>query len=1025
MTMTHHAATRRLQTGQTLVVAILTLGAILIMGFVFLGLIARNVFDTGQSQRLSAAAQLAQAGARFAHDQLVNSELGADWRPAPSEIGAGSDFTRDPDALYLRPGTGFPFRDDADAMTDQGGPDGLGPFSRVGFESGRALIRVRYAPADPSVFTASTGVLRDPSKARHYLIIEAVGRPGQVNLNDPTTLPRGEAVRFRNFADAAAFRAALATLKHRDGQIVNSNKTTAFASIGIIEQARFVTNVNDVSSPIEIGFPAGVGATFDGDPVEVPVQYGAVGRMPNMGNPGLLTADVPFGASTYVNGDLLVHGEAVFNLNLTLGESLLVAGTIRGADDDARLTLRSARFDGTWQTVGTSLSNTTAPSLDSRNGSFSTVGGAVKDGIARPDAQGFARGIGRKEPPRLFVENADTGLTRYDLLTRESGPGVAGRYGHGRGVYVDNASDRQNRATRKGREQAGADESLVNDWLNPNNDQPNSGWQGNYYIPRAAQVMLLPNGFVIARDPRGPEEERFWKTPSGDNTNLQAIRYRIGDVGGQPYIVNSLTPGVDIDQTAVDFSRGQPFNGVLLFEGNVRVRGVIPTDIQLTLASKATIYVDGSIVKGVTDLGGGRLNRPSRSALALLARDYVALNTTQFFAPMVGSLQTREEVEGSLPLNPVVLNPGTGLTFGAEVLLDPASGNVPSNWQTYSALYRAADNPSLTMTPALLLSHAADAGGPAFLSLDINPGLPDPTYFFYRSRFLGGTPGGPSMAEGVFALPTPTGGTIEPNYVGGLFPPGPAPVYGLGFPDVQVYPRFETIGFPIPFASISPSAYTVRPHEGNLFSVGARTIGSDPVKDYLIARAAIVPHDVRVEATIYAEQGCFFVIPGKWFNPNPNDRRDLYNEGTTEASRIEARLNRYRNFGTLPEAPFYGEPIDVRVTVVGAISENLPAPMSQQAQWLQKWGWIPEKLGASNVSIPASHVPSWYQANGRRYVPNLALVYDPMLATSKANGFEISPANPYVRTDEYGRPLPPMPALPVSPTLAFFGEVNR
>src|SRR5262249_38863644 len=134
------------------------------------------------------------------------------------------------------------------------------------------------------------------------------------------------------------------------------------------------------------------------------------------------------------------------------------------------------------------------------------------------------------------------------------------------------------------------------------------------------------------------------------------------------------------------------------------------------------------------------------------------------------------------------------------------------------------------------------------------------------------------------------------------------------------------------------------------------------------------------------------------------------------------------------------EPLDVRINIVGAISENMPAPIDQQAQWIKKWGWIPAQEAAEfdftgaaprPVLIPKSHVPSGYfiasPPSGHPldlYVPNLIVTYDPVLATGRLNGFDTGATNLDVREDRFGRTLPPLPRLPVSPSLAYFGEVN-
>jgi len=69
--------------------------------------------------------------------------------------------------------------------------------------------------------------------------------------------------------------------------------------------------------------------------------------------------------------------------------------------------------------------------------------------------------------------------------------------------------------------------------------------------------------------------------------------------------------------------------------------------------------------------------------------------------------------------------------------------------------------------------------------------------------------------------------------------------------------------------------------------------------------------------------------------------------------------------------------------------------------------------------LPAQHVPATVDLNRQSYVPNLQIAFDPMLALASADGtnpVRVSPDGLWV--------LPPLPRLPVSPTLAYFGEVN-
>ena len=193
----------RKQKGQTLVIALIVLFVLLLIGFVFLGILNRNIVQSNTSQQRSLAEDLADAGIRYSQDQLQNNPLGADWRPAPTlpltiENNAvpphlysyPSDpppnnavlYTTDPDEFWLRPApltkgsAAQPFGQPlhvGDAQIDMGGPDGLGPFSRVMFKNGRALVRVRYAPSDVDVTASSIsyGPLRHPGVVHNYVII--------------------------------------------------------------------------------------------------------------------------------------------------------------------------------------------------------------------------------------------------------------------------------------------------------------------------------------------------------------------------------------------------------------------------------------------------------------------------------------------------------------------------------------------------------------------------------------------------------------------------------------------------------------------------------------------------------------------------------------------------------------------------------------------------------------------------------------------------------------------------------------
>ncbi len=1021
------------QSGQTLIIAIIILGILLLLGFAFATIISRNIFEAGYSTRRTVSSDLAAAGAQFAHNQLQQSALGADWRPGatlPAGVDA-SGYTKDPDALYLRPGSGLPYP--GATMVDNGGPDGLGAYARVNFEKGRALIRVRYAPSDIDAFANPTGDLRRPGRARNFLTIESVGRSGAVLTGgrvDPSRL-LSIAVKVTNYANAAELASELGRLKAANNQITDSRKLMAFASIGIIESARFITNAHKVTRPAEIGVPtsdgglpiyaAGIGATYEGQQVSPALQWGG----------GFAGITVGAG-SLWSNASLVIHGVNNVALNADLGDMWAVAGTIKPANRAAELRLTRGYYDrasGSWRYDWGGSSDTvsnpyvvSASAFDTDDNSFSTQGGVIRDRSANPDGQGYSRSIAYKAPPRIDAE-------RYRALTRESGVVLnnrnLGRMGYGRGVYVDSA-ERGNLSSENERELEGAVKSLPTDWLNPNNTA-SQGWQGPFYRPVATFLRLTPDGFEIVRDSRS--KRPYWRNPStGLLTNTSRVRFRVREINGQAFILNSvqnpdLVNRLGSSLSDSDFqSAALPFDGVLFFEGDLRVRGVIPTNIQLTVVANGSVYVDGSITKGLVTESGAMLTAPSRSMLMLMAKDYTVLNTTQFFAPGPGE-DPKPKNADPLPdtPNPIELDLAESpeLSLYVQFLLDPstATGGNMSAATPYALTY-VSNSGGTQLVPNLLLTSSADDGGPAFVSMDIG-------------ALTFADAAASALQPYMFAttLSFASAGTMTFNAAANLgWSNSNIPIYGLGNATINAYPKFETVAFPLIGNTSYGSrkltttgalgSYSIGVQDETQMRLRLNSAGPAVPKNFLFARAAIAPFDVRIEASMYAEDGSFFVIPGHWMNSNADDTRAAFDSDVSSLGGIEAaQRKRFETYGNTPAVPFYGEPLDVKVTILGAISENMPAPMGQQAEWLRKWGWIPRKLGGTGLDIPRQHIPAGASASDR-YYPNLVLNYDPALATATADGSQA------IRRDANGWVLPPMPKLPVSSTLAYYGEVN-
>jgi len=893
--------------GQTLIIAMFVLFIMLFLGLVFVGLIARNLFFSQRATNVTTADNFSEAGIRYAHQQLLTSPEGADWRPDPDNLPVAN--ATDPDYEWLRaPDPGLP--------GDLGGPKdpisrlGTGCYSRILFDKGRALIRLTYDPArfDPNA--------PDRTLAR-YMKIESVGRVGAFRLNDPT---------LRQGATGTLFK-----------------RKVAYAAIGITDYARFDTNIDRKAEPVELGIPGDFGAFYGGANVSIPMTIGNAAAMARYG----AASSENYGGSIRINSGLKIYGDLRLYLNPTLGDKLLVVGDIQYADQNSRAQI---------------FSHTLANPVDVRTSadpSFSTYGNRVRDNRRWQDPQGYPRAVERLEPPIINQVDVATGRERYRAATRDSGKwyvGSNGRYfnsgqiGYGEGVYVDNEDDTQAEVT----EFAGG-ASLRADWLKPGGSE---NWQGPFYIPPGAYIQLLPDGFRITRNSKNDDET--WRTPLNVRTSLHSLRFWVTPDANSP-------TGMSIYDEFSSPQNRRSFNGVIYCEGNIRVRGIIPQNSQLTIVSNATAYIEGSIIK-YRDASGN-----TTSMASILAKDYVALNSTMFVGPTVGSPMTVEpdtqDVVAPYHINVEQLKPFTA-QFSFALSPGGYTGDAGRN-------------------PRLYVRHSASARA-SYINILMNYGAaPANSEYLFENT--------PPNAAGFFY------GTQ--NWI---------PGYGLADSADQVFPRYEHRSFqifPTP-GNFGSYALDLNGLDNTVtFQSGPRISTASGNRPYYLSAVTVQPMDVKIEAMVYAQQGSFFVIPGPWFNPNPNDRRD----------RFSNQLTRLNNFGAYPDYPFYGEPLDIRVSIIGAVAENFAPQMSDQEEWLRHWAWIPKEFGASGTHIPTEHEPPGF--NSSPYVPNLAVVYDPCFSTASVNGIIDQNAQP-LRTDRFGRWLPPTPKLPVSPQLLYFGEVR-
>jgi hypothetical protein len=1072
---------RQTEAGQSLIAAIIVLFLLLVLGAAFVALVANNLRNARQTARRNSADFYAEAGIRFMDEQLTNSAAGADWRPTPDcqdkpgYCGNNPNINpQDPDYQWLA------------TYDDKGTPNNLnddtGGYTRVNFggdtpgsPGGRALIRVTYRPepvdSDPNVTPS------DDAPVRKLIKLESIGRVGVITPGDPTT--------YNNTQAASLAR-----------------ELVGYKEIGITDYLRYFTNKDNKPTTATLGAANQV--------YDAPATAGTPG-----GARTAIPATVRDIESYYIGGGIRSNAPLTFYgvnrlvMNPLRGEGLEVAGPISlanvpgniGANDPlltdvtfkpknpARVTIQDA--------ANATIINFVYPSLST---AFNTYGGQVRDNPAGSDTQGLvattadAANSNLRSVPRAGVPTIDSegssGVTRYRQATRDSAPmapedtggvavttGNAGANGWGQNLYLGNTNDVQNRSNLINAY------SLRTDWLNPGAGENAGFWKKDFiYAPPGVTITLTPRYIVLTRsggqlNPANSFVDRFrFRRPDAtysvmrDNQSIVRYTYNQGDaalstppsynVGENVVQTFPYNPAVDArfpGYPATPSADGSYYtsNFVIYAEGNVRIRGVAggydPETARyflrhLTVVSGGTIYVDGNLLRdNIPSTDGTPVANTVRgqSSIALLAHDYIAVNTSQFFAPKSGSnvfsQNPDENYAFSLNSNP------DKQSYDFTVDRGPVDGNntPPSSITNYPL-------------PTIFFRHGTSGVGAAggapptegntFVTLGVNGSLttlpqPNNAFSFNGNPYLqlnNNVSTNPVFVDQAFSFATPPQATnflYGPGGLAGPFPAAAAPYLELGGLN-QLSLKYD------------PSA-----------------AGQSNAQDYFASRVSLSPMDVRIEAVMYAQEGSFFIIPGPWLNPNPEDTYEAYlgpdqNDSTKqnlkrpEDTTSDDATNPLKGRRVDPSYPFYRQPQDIRITIYGAITENLPAEVGDQSAWLEKWGWIPRYQGATGLPTDQTMYGA-ANVNGNTIstvhgplsitTPSLAgpatqfpvgafgtavpdsgngIVYEydrrasaPYRQTG-VNTFTPIRPNPY-RPDE---PLPITPGLPVAPGLLYVGE---
>ncbi|MCX7598402.1 MAG: hypothetical protein N2512_05985 [Armatimonadetes bacterium] len=990
--------------GQVLLVAVLLMMAILLLGSLFVAIVSYNQYQTVRHGDMLMARALAEAGIRYADYMLTHSPLGADWRP-PLPPGYnvttgvydadfwgpdGNQYTEDDYYLPEEIARGY-FTQYTEGLTGR-------YLQRLGFTRypvpsstgadlltmgrGHVLLRVTYDPDPP--FEPSEGYSQEPLS--RFIRIEAIGV-----VEGRTPIMR-RLVAFKPIGLTDYLR--WVTDRHRTGRtahlgsypwvdmdssgVVEVDTQSPPGQVPVTERGEYL--VSEFNGPVRVDTKLQlIGGNLSGNP------FGGSLLDPSLSSNQFRILLSPRAPGGYLRDDVIeVRGGITDPVPGAGGVWAQSAAVSWDDDGDGQVDY--------WQLI-----------RESRDSQYDTHEGRVLDGVEGVDTNGRPRFVRPVSPPDIFATDPGTGADRYRALTKDAppyeyspplpdlvplpdAPGSrvkVGQLGHGRGIYVDNAEDVQFVRADGSHDL----QSLIEDWLRqiPSGDPraADSGWNALHtlYVPPGVEVELYPTEDAVLEAATAPGQPRptIVTDPNAPPTAPGAIWWP-GHVRGEPGIklvrhdkrwrrADGEDSGLNVMYR--DYPRWP--NAVIFAEGNLRVRGILPRrganqspgrDYNITIVSGGTIYIDGQILSP-RDVDPNVVAEDD-TKIALLARDHVCLNTTmlvpQFTSGMVPAVPDD-------PANPDADKMHWNLAAGMGLL-----------WTSFCY---GAVTPNRIRTD-FVIQHTAAPPGPSGVGMTIGSaslygpydfdGVPTaPSYYTFALL----SPGTPPSAASVNAV-APVWATtrwplylVDPNNkIPGLDPsPGQSNV-------ISLFQRDPRVG-------LGATDYWVKRWKLQDWE----NIGNPPVPRPVGTLKA------RVNAIIYAQEGCWFVLPGDYFDPDAK-RVDLDQDGVADS--VEYKRYNYE------------------ITVRGTIVENYTAPPAAVRDWTDKWAYpvwpaldrlcwssiryeYDESLRAGRDQPPTSLV-------GNVRVSNLDPLYNPSADIPVAWN------------------MPRVPVLPVCPDLIFFGE---
>ncbi len=871
--------------GQALLVAVLLMMAILLIGILFVALVTYNQSQSTRHEDLVTAQALAEAGIRYANEQLMNSPLAADWRP-PEPPATYTDGSQDPEVA---------------------GPDGLMDTEDDYYTS--TELERGWAP----LVDAATGEY----VRRGYSRIPDTRRPG-ATTDAASNLLLGDGYFLLRVTydpwepgdpgppDPLSWNIKIESIGRVDATQVY-RKLVAYKPIPTLNYARFVTNATGDGRPAVFGIPPYIDMDNDGN---IP--------------PGTSTAPSVEWLPTTIRGPVHVNGEMVVagaphldpgagtpleaSTKFELLDTTSPAGYLR--DDVIAATGGIENLDdidnAAEVTVDDGVTTTTAFLLESTDPAFDTMGGHVRDGVPGT-AAGASRFAARVGPPPLTLDDGAR-FDGYRELTRDSGDTVeypvgsgeyvnTGAWGFGAGVYIDNFDDVQYNHDIQ---------LLLADWERPSAaggmPSADSGWNALYttYSPPGVVIELLPTeaaagNYETSINPADVDAgEVWWPGHEPGQPGIKITRYdgkhwrtATGDDSGLS------TRLFDYPTMWLDGTPDEPANPIIVAEGNVRISGQLPEAMaaagdlrrpyDITVVSGGTIYIDGQIL-APNDRLGAPVADEFNTRIALLARDCVCLNATQIVPQLTAG--TAPAVPDD-PLNPQDMEKHWELAPG-------------SDGRAYSTFFWG--GAPLGAGRRLIVRQAGGDPGPAGVSLtEWVSGAG------YTAHVFGGAPA--PMLNTTFALVPPAA----------VFPDGSLPpqLYGVEGIAPQWAPyREPAAGLPWTLTALNATPGLangiVLAHADPNMSAGSTSywVKKWKIGEYNSDGLPVGAINAQVSASVYAERGCWYVLTADYFDD--------------EVSGGEAVENRRYNY---------------KLTFTGTIAENFTASVEAVQAWTDKMAY--------------------------------------------------------------------------------------